>query len=109
MEEIYPVTKEIEDEQQEKRAKISRAYLDGRYEECLALVIDAMATLSDSFIQPHEHDKPKQTNASMFSISRQPAAQGKTRFMHKCTRQADCDCSPLLVFYFSLLHLTEQT
>lgn len=55
MVEIYPTTKDQEDEQDQKRSNISRAYLDGKYDECLALVIDSLSQLSDSFIQPKDY------------------------------------------------------
>ena len=44
----------------------------------------------------------------MFAIKKQTVAT-KTRLMHQCNRKADCKCIDLLVFFFTLLHLTEET
>lgn len=94
------------DTKNEKRERISRTYMSGRYEECLALVIDQMKDLAEDFVYPEKKD-----GGSMFGISRagtssKTSGNSKMRLMHKCCRREDCDCADLLVFYFSLLHLT---
>ena len=40
----------------------------------------------------------------MFSQNRTSGT--KTRLMHQCSRDGDCPCNELIIFYLSLLHLT---
>ena len=87
-----------ESESEARRKLISRKYLDGHYEECLALVIEQLSELADAFIKPNQR-----MQGTMFG-QQSPSYSRQTRFMHNCRREATCKCVDLLVFYFSLLH-----
>lgn len=105
--EDYQQGSDPEPEYLETRQLISQKYLDGHYDECIALVIDQLTAIADSFIKKTEQPQMPGRVGSMFSHNRTPGT--KTRLMHQCNRDGKCKCCDLLVFYLSLLHLTEDT
>ena len=75
----------------------------------MAMVIDRLIAMADSFVTP---DKNKQSTAMSFGSGRTATAgsrPGQTRLMHQCKRDSRCECVDLLVFYITLLHLTNDT
>ena len=106
-------------EQDEKRKQISKKYIDGHYEECMAMVMDQLLAKADQFVTSGKSTFNSNSNksGSMMGLGSFKATQtvlardrpGQTRLMNEYKRDADSESIDLLIFYITLLHLTGDT
>jgi hypothetical protein len=68
--------------------EISKKYLHGEYEECMALVVTKLSSISRYY-------------------SQSTTSKVCPRYIHKCNRDKLCTCVPLLLYLITLIEKLE--